>query len=109
MIHERHSAARGDQQLDEVVTCAGICIGLCAQIVGVRWLQTTLEQRLFNRVQPGALSVREPGKRIMRGQRDAFPSAHHVAFFDEEPLCVVDQDQRDRSDQRLTDASLGKP
>jgi hypothetical protein len=31
----------------------------------------------------------------MRGERDALPSADHVAFFDKEPLCVVDQDQRD--------------
>jgi len=108
MIHERHSAARGDQQLDKVVTCAGICIGLFAKIVGIRGLQATLAQRLFNRVQSAALSVREPGKQIMRGERDDFPSADHAAFFDKEPLCVVDQDQRDWPHQQLTDASLGK-
>lgn len=108
MIHERHNAARGDQQLDQVVTCAGICIGLCPKIVGVRRFQTALAQRLFNCVQLGALCMREPSQRVMPGERDTFPSAHHVAFFDKEPLCVDDQDQRDWPHQQLTDASLGK-
>ena len=82
MIHERHRAARGNQQLNEVVTCAGIWIGLCAKIFGVRRLQTSLAQRLFNRAQLGALRMREPGKRIMPGERDPFPSTHHAALFD---------------------------
>jgi hypothetical protein len=83
MIHEWRRAARGDQQLDEIVTCAGIRFGFCAKIVRVRRFQTALAQRLFNRVQLRALGMREPSQRIMPGERDTLPSTHHAALFDE--------------------------
>ena len=95
MIHKQHRAARGDQQFNKVVTCVGIRVGFCMQFLEVRRFQTALAQGLFNRVELQALGMREPRQRIMPGERDTRPCAHHAALLDEQPLSVSDQDRRE--------------
>jgi hypothetical protein len=65
------------------------------QFVEVRRFQAALAQGLFNRVELQALGMRERGQRIMSGECDTGPCAHHAALLDEQPLSVSDQDRRE--------------